>query len=153
MGRLADRILLCRAPSSSRGGRSNRHIAAASAADLKLYTTVATLSAMPQCIADSESWDGIERCKCATWVVACAFIERVVARRQTRRMHGNEIWSDQPSPGDLAVALKHKPAVVRDDAITMLAPNARHLVPRRSRKDVVYGMKVVPKEKQDEDQV
>jgi hypothetical protein len=68
-------------------------------------------------------------------------------------MNGREIWSEQPSAGDLAIALKHKPAVVGDDAITMLAPNARHLVPRRSRKDVVYGVQVVPKKKEAQDPI
>ena len=112
---------------------------------------------MPQCTTDFGSWARgkrrIEWCQRPVWVVVAAVVERVIARYQTRRMNGNEIWSDQPSTGYLPVALKHKPTVVCNDVITMLAPNAWHLVPRRSWKDVVYDVQVVPKEKEAEDPV
>jgi hypothetical protein len=36
---------------------------------------------------------------------------------------------DQPSPGDLAVALEDKSAVVGDDPVTVLAPDARQPIP------------------------
>ena len=68
-------------------------------------------------------------------------------------MNGNEIWSDQPSPGDVTGAVNDKLAVTGEDAITMLAPNARYLVSRSGGKEVVYGVQVIPKEKQAEDPV
>jgi hypothetical protein len=54
----------------------------------------------------------------------------------------NETWSDQPLPGDLAVARNNEPATAGDDVIAVLAPDARHLVPRRRGKASVQSVEV-----------
>src|SRR6266568_2949679 len=59
----------------------------------------------------------------------------------------------EPSSRDLAVAAKHEFSIIRQDALTMLPPNARDFPPGQRRKDVMNNVKIIPEKQQTENPV